>query len=128
MERSTPPPPPSDEDRAAAERIERARDEAERLAASLTRLWDGVVDAAAGTNNDDEHDPEGATIAFEREQLRARRDQVRAELDALNLAAERLREGRYRVCERCGGPIAPGRLEARPTARTCVECAARTRR
>ncbi|UED88716.1 TraR/DksA C4-type zinc finger protein [Streptomyces profundus] len=109
-------------------RIERARDEAERLAASLTRLWDGVVDAAAGTNNDDEHDPEGSTLAFEREQLRARRDQVRAELEALDLAAERLREGTYRVCERCGEPIAPARLDARPTARTCVPCASGARR
>jgi RNA polymerase-binding transcription factor DksA len=107
----------------AAERIERARAEAARSAESLTRLWDGVVAASALTVNDDEHDPEGATIAFEREQLRARRDEVRAELGALDEAAQRLRDGRYWVCENCGGPIAPGRLEARPKATTCIACA-----
>ena len=31
--------------------------------------------------------------------------------------------GRYGVCERCGRPIAPERLAARPTATTCVPCA-----
>jgi DnaK suppressor protein len=32
---------------------------------------------------------------------------------------------RYGVCESCGQPIATARLEARPEARLCIECAAR---
>ena len=47
---------------------------AERAAAlaqieSLTREFDGVVAASQASNADDEHDPEGATIAFERSQV-----------------------------------------------------------
>ena len=32
---------------------------------------------------------------------------------------------RYGVCESCGQSIAPARLEARPEARLCIECAGR---
>ena len=32
-------------------------------------------------------------------------------------------DGSYGTCEACGGPIPAARLEARPTARTCVGCA-----
>jgi DnaK suppressor protein len=31
-------------------------------------------------------------------------------------------EGTYGLCERCGEAILTARLEARPTARTCVAC------
>lgn len=114
---------PEEQRRAAAERIDAARAGSERLIASLTRLWDGVVEASAMTNIDDEHDPEGATVAFERAQLRDALKQARADLDDLDRAAERVRTGDYWVCERCGGPVPEARLEARPAARTCVACA-----
>ena len=109
--------------RAAAERVRLARAEAARLAESLTRQWEGVVEASALTANDDEHDPEGSTIAYEREQLQAMRGRVRLELDRLDKADRRLREGTYWECEQCGGPIVSARLIARPTARTCIGCA-----
>ncbi|GAB3692084.1 TraR/DksA C4-type zinc finger protein [Nocardiopsis oceani] len=109
--------------RAAAERIRIAKAEAARLAESLTRQWEGVVEAAALTANDDEHDPEGSTLAYERQQLQAMRNHVHLELDRLDRAARRLREGTYWVCEQCDGPIAPARLVARPTARACIGCA-----
>ena len=41
---------------------------------------------------------------------------------AVDAALARVDDGSYGVCERCGQPIAPARLEARPTARTCVSC------
>ncbi|WP_189935172.1 TraR/DksA family transcriptional regulator [Streptomyces sulfonofaciens] len=109
--------------RAAAEAIDRARAETVRLIDSLSRLWDNVVAASALTGNDDEHDPEGATVAFERAQLRDALKQARADLADLDRAFERLRTGAYGTCERCGGPIGAERLDARPTARTCIDCA-----
>ncbi|QBI53676.1 TraR/DksA family transcriptional regulator [Streptomonospora litoralis] len=118
-----PPERPGTDHSAAAERIRRARAEAAALAESLTRQWDGVVDAAALTANDDEHDPEGPTIAWEREQLRAMRERVRRELADLDRADRRLRDGVYWTCEGCQGPIPAERLSARPTARTCIGCA-----
>ncbi|MFJ4921502.1 TraR/DksA family transcriptional regulator [Streptomyces sp. NPDC088725] len=94
-----------------------------RLIDSLARLWDDVVAASALTGNDDEHDPEGATVAFERAQLRDVLKQARADLEELDRAAQRVAAGEYWVCERCGEPIPAARLTARPTATTCVGCA-----
>jgi RNA polymerase-binding transcription factor DksA len=93
--------------------------------AALSRDFDGIVDSSALVATDDEHDPEGATIAFERAQLAALMEQARTRLADLEQALARLEEGSYGTCERCGQPIAPARLAARPAARTCIACAAR---
>jgi RNA polymerase-binding transcription factor DksA len=100
---------------------ERAHTE-ERLAA-LEAEFRVLVDAGTGTNIDDEHDPEGATIAFERAQVSALVEQARKRLTDLDRALGEWQRGEYGICERCGQPIAAGRLEARPDARTCVACA-----
>jgi DnaK suppressor protein len=98
----------------------------ERTAARLATLrgdFRSVVDASRDTNADDEHDPEGATIAFERSQVDALVRQAAAHLDEVEAALARLDGGDYGRCEVCGQAIAVGRLEVRPTARTCVACA-----
>lgn len=110
--------------------------ERQRLAAELTQArtrladltddFDGVVAASRDTNADDEHDPEGATIAFERSQLSALVRQARARLADAENALARWERGVYGECETCGQPIGAGRLEARPTARTCIGCAERS--
>jgi DnaK suppressor protein len=43
-------------------------------------------------------------------------------------ALEKLGTDQYGVCEQCGREIAPARLEARPEARLCIDCAASSRR
>ena len=106
----------------------RALLEAERQAAldrvvTLERDHAGIVDAVQSANADDEHDPEGATIAYEREHIAALLDQTRDQLSRVEAALGRLDQGTYGVCERCGQPIAAGRLAARPTATMCIECA-----
>jgi DnaK suppressor protein len=106
-----------------ATRLQAEEQETLRRIESLTAEYDGIVRAAQGTANDDEHDPEGATIAFEREQLAALLDQARRHLAEITAAAERLSAGSYGVCTTCGATIADARLEARPTARTCINCA-----
>jgi RNA polymerase-binding transcription factor DksA len=111
------------DDSVATELIERARAETARLAGALARQRDGIVEASEFTSDDDEHDPEGATIAFERAQVLALLRQAEDELVALDRAAERVRAGVYEVCERCGGPIAEGRLTALPATRICIACA-----
>jgi RNA polymerase-binding transcription factor DksA len=105
---------------------EQRRTSGARVAALSARLT-GIVESSALTTNDDEHDPEGVTVAFERAQVQALLAQAREELDELDLARRRLAEGRYDRCERCGGVIAADRLEALPTARTCITCANRGR-
>ena len=91
--------------------------------ASLTSDYDGVVAASRDTNADDEHDPEGSTIAFERSQIGALVRHARHHLAEVDAAVERLETGTYGVCQECGTAIGAERLEARPTARTCISCA-----
>lgn len=94
----------------------------QRLSA-LRGEHDAVVDASRDSNADDEHDPEGATIAFERAQVDALVRDALARLESVDDALRRIDDGTYGICAVCGNPIAPGRLEARPTATTCVACA-----
>jgi DnaK suppressor protein len=84
-----------------------------------------ILDSSASASTDDEHDTEGATLAFEREQITALLDQARAHLVDLDNAVARLDDGSYGRCVRCGEPIAPARLAARPASVTCVACATR---
>jgi DnaK suppressor protein len=90
---------------------------------ALTREFDEVVAASQASNADDEHDPEGATIAFERQQVVALLEQARRRLADVEAALAHREAGVYGICETCGRPIAPERLEARPAARTCIDCA-----
>jgi DnaK suppressor protein len=101
-------------------RLQDERERAAALLASLSRDFTGIVEASADSNADDEHDPEGSTIAFERSQVSTLIEQARARLDEIDAATARVAEGTYGVCEVCGEQIPPGRLEARPVARTCT--------
>ena len=90
--------------------------------ASLEREFGGIV-AAARDGADDEHDPEGATLAFERQHVAALADAARADLAEIRAALARLDDGSYGICQVCGARISADRLAARPAARTCVGCA-----
>jgi RNA polymerase-binding protein DksA len=90
---------------------------------SLRREFDQVVEASTSSNADDEHDPEGATIAFERQQTAALLEQARRRLAEIDAALARRETGDYGVCEVWGRPIGAERLAARPAARTCIDCA-----
>jgi DnaK suppressor protein len=94
-----------------------------RQIADLERSFAGIVDAAELTSTDDEHDPEGATIAYERAQVWALLEQARADLGSLDLAGDRLRDGSILTCTVCGQPIAVERVLALPGVTTCVRCA-----
>jgi RNA polymerase-binding transcription factor DksA len=91
--------------------------------ASLRGDYRGFVEASKDSNADDEHDPEGATIAFERSQVGALVRQAEAHLAEIEAALARLDEGTYGACVVCGLAIPAERLEVRPTAATCVGCA-----
>ena len=103
--------------------LEHERQQVLRSLADLTGDYDEIVAASRDTNADDEHDPEGATIAFERSQLGAVVRQSRLHLAEVDAALERVASGTYGGCEGCGRPIASERLVARPIARTCITCA-----
>ena len=98
--------------------LEQARAEALERIAALTAQHAEIIAASEGSNADDEHDPEGATIAFERQQVMALLDLARSSLAEIELAATL--HGR---CTDCGEPIGAERLEARPSATRCISCA-----
>jgi DnaK suppressor protein len=101
---------------------EERRRTTQRLA-DLRGDYRGFVEASKDSNADDEHDPEGATIAFERSQVGALVQQAEAHLDEIDAALVRIDDGTYGVCAVCGRPIPKARLDVRPTATTCVGCA-----
>ncbi|MEV0328147.1 conjugal transfer protein TraR [Micromonospora echinospora] len=47
---------------------------------------------------------------------------TRQSLEQITGALRRIAEGRYEVCEKCGGAIPVERLQALPHARFCVPC------
>ncbi|WP_426563503.1 TraR/DksA family transcriptional regulator [Angustibacter sp. McL0619] len=108
-------------DRAAALAAERclAAEQVEVLTRDLAR----VVQASESSNADDEHDPEGSTIAFERAQLSAMLDAARRRVQDVDGALARLAAGDDGRCERCGSSIGDERLLARPWTRLCIACA-----
>jgi DnaK suppressor protein len=99
------------------------RERTRELIGSLTQNVSTIVEASRLIATDDEHDPEGATIAFERSQTSSLLASAAAHLVDVDAALERLDAGSYGRCEHCGASIAPDRLLARPAARTCITCA-----
>ncbi|MFD6184820.1 TraR/DksA family transcriptional regulator [Streptomyces goshikiensis] len=117
-----------DERRSSVFETARARLAADRAdtlerTSALGRDFDGIVAANALVAVDDEHDPEGASTAFERAHVASLLARAREHLEELDRALERLERGEYGRCEGCGGTIAPERLEIRPAATTCIRCA-----
>lgn len=56
-------------------------------------------------------------------QLLALQRLCRARLYAVDRAIARLEKGTYGLCEHCGKPISPERLEALPSTTLCIDCA-----
>jgi RNA polymerase-binding transcription factor DksA len=103
--------------------LEAERRRALARAAGLRRDLDAVVEAAALDPPDDEHDPEGATVGFERALVIDLLRQAEADLAGVEEALARIERGSYGVCAGCGRAIPVERLAAHPTAVTCVTCA-----
>ncbi|WP_245607238.1 TraR/DksA family transcriptional regulator [Pseudonocardia spinosispora] len=101
------------------------RESTGRRAASLQRQVEELAEQQSLTTHDDEHDPEGVTIASQRAQLQGLLAGARAELEAIDHALERLSAGTYGTCTGCGGDIARQRLMALPATTTCIDCARR---
>ncbi|MFW0794981.1 TraR/DksA C4-type zinc finger protein [Gordonia sp. CPCC 205515] len=114
---------PTDEQLRATLIAERARTLA--LIDSLSARLKAVIDATADQAADDEHDPEGSTLAVERGELVAQVERSRVRVEEIDGALERLGHGNYGRCENCGKPIDPERLEVLPAARQCIDCAMR---
>lgn len=113
-----------EETTALTARLQRERQTTLALVETMEADMLAVVESSAGSNADDEHDPEGATIAFERARLATLIAVSRKRLGDITLALERVETGEHGRCAVCGREISASRLEARPFARLCLDCAA----
>ncbi|MCX6009363.1 MAG: TraR/DksA C4-type zinc finger protein [Chloroflexi bacterium] len=68
---------------------------------------------------------EGATEAFELEKRMALERRLTDALVEVEHALKKYEAGTYGICDLCGRPIEPARLEALPQANLCLECKAR---
>ncbi|MCU1505278.1 MAG: DnaK suppressor protein [Microbacteriaceae bacterium] len=111
-------------------KILRARlvDDHEQTLAFIAQLesdLESIRSSRQDVPTDDEHDPEGPTLAFERSQSTAVLENTKVHFNDIVSAIERLDGNSYGLCARCGEAIPFARLEARPYSRYCVECAER---
>jgi DnaK suppressor protein len=111
----------------ALRRVAERRSTMLAMVESLTRRLHGIRESATWTASDDEHDPEGVTVAFERAQVSGLLDLARDELRELDAAEARILAGTYGRCQVCGRPIGDERLAALPAVTTCITCTDRRR-
>ena len=113
-----------DDVRSVRSSLEEQRTRADGRIAALTRELDEIVESAQLANVDDEHDPDGSTIAYERAKVQALLDAARDDLDAIDGALQRADDATYGTCLSCGRPIGEERLDVLPATTTCIDCAA----
>ena len=100
-----------------------------RLRADLEQELAELAESTAG-GPDDEHDPEGSTVGYERARVMALLARTCQEIDDLTEALARATRDRtepgdppYGRCRRCGARIGAERLTAVPATLTCASCA-----
>lgn len=67
---------------------------------------------------------EGTSEAIGRIERVGQADALAAKLSSVRRALEKLEDGTYGICDRCGGSIPEERLEARPSSALCISCSA----
>jgi len=67
---------------------------------------------------------EEATESFEFEKRLALEERIRDQLAGVEHALHKFEDGTYGLCDSCGQPIDPARLEALPQASLCLSCKA----
>jgi RNA polymerase-binding protein DksA len=102
---------------ALTQRRDELQEEYEQTLSDITELQRERLTDSAG---DDQADT--GTKTFEREQEITLANAILERVTQVERALERLDEGSYGWCERCGNPIPVERLAAFPSATLCVSC------
>lgn len=107
----------------------RLTEERDRLRADLQSLGDEIValgqdQATSGSGVSNHLADDASSTVVEQERDLALMGPLQDRLRDTERALERLDEGTYGICERCGKPIGTERLEALPSATLCIDCKA----
>jgi DnaK suppressor protein len=102
--------------------VEKLKAERERVLLDVGRLREAFESEVDG--DVDEGDPNFA----EREKVMALVRGLGLKLESIDNALRQAQDGTYGICERCGEPIDPARLEVVPEATLCVRCKTATER
>ena len=101
----------------------------------LAQLEELTADSFDGTQSDmtgevglDDDFADAGSATFERERDLFIQNNVRDLIDQMNRAIQRIEDGNYGTCERCGNPIEAARLKALPHALLCMDCKRREER
>ncbi len=90
--------------------------ERDRLATQIDKL-----EPSTSEDRVDDNFADLGQVAAEQGENQALAAQLRSELAEVERALQKLDDGTYGLCETCGQPIAPARLEAMPAARFCID-------
>ena len=96
--------------------------ESDTLRGQLADL--GFADGQVGLEYDSNF-ADSSQVTAERGEAEAIATKLRETLDEVEHALEKFDAGTYGLCEGCGEPISEARLEAKPAARLCIDCASR---
>ena len=100
-------------------------DERERVRGAIEYLHQenpGSLEDDTGEESFDNHLGDAAAVTYDREMDYTLEDNSESVLAAIEKALLKIESGTYGICERCGKPIAPERLEALPYAELCIDC------
>lgn len=99
--------------------------ERERVSATIQHLHDdnaGTIEEETEEETYDNHLADSATATLNREIDYTLEENSENVLTAIDEALERIENGTFGTCERCGKQIAEERLDAIPYANRCIDC------
>jgi DnaK suppressor protein len=96
-----------------------------RVASAINRLHEANSTSLEDETEEetyDNHLADSATATLNREIDYTLEENAEHVLSAIDDALQRIEEGTFGTCVRCGAPIAEERLEAIPYANRCIDC------
>jgi len=100
-------------------------DERQRVTSTIEHLHEansGSLEDETEEETYDNHLADSATATLNREIDYTLEENSEHVLDGINDALERIEDGTFGTCARCGKQIAEERLEAIPYATRCIDC------
>lgn len=79
------------------------------------------MEEESGEESSDQHSADVAAVTLTREMDLSLRSTIEHLLAQVDRALEKIEEGTYGLCDRCGAPIEESRLQAVPEATLCLE-------